>query len=64
MRKYLLNPFFQTTSADLPEVDLRDYTQVCEVMREQDAVVHLAWGKKRVMNGREIDVDDADRELI
>lgn len=59
-----LSPSFNVTQADLPEVDLQDFSQVCEVMKGQDAVVHLAWSKKRIINGQEVDVDDANRELI
>ncbi len=59
-----LSPFFKITTADLPEIDLRDPLQVKRTIQSQDAVVHLAWSKQRVINGKEADVDDANREEI
>jgi len=57
-----LSSSFNITQADLPEIDLTDRVQVYQILAGQDAVVHLAWSKKRVINGKEIDVDDANRE--
>lgn len=59
-----LKPHFQIYEADLPNVDLRDKSIVESVMRDKDAVVHLAWNKRGIVNGRETIYDDSGSENI
>src|SRR5688500_13794255 len=58
-----LGSLFQTTPIDLP-TDLRDFDQAKAALTGQDAVVHLAWNKRKVVDGVDTAIDDNDSESI
>lgn len=59
-----LSKEYQVAGVDLPGVDLRSFSVVDKVLADQDAVIHLAWNKRKIVDGVSKPIDDSDTREI